>query len=97
MDLAERLVIAYSLDQHFFVDLERIGGIAAGIERLSRTENERAIGVVVIALLVGLWDGAGKNVVLVTTAILIATMSAEYWLFRDRIRGTAPEPEAVSS
>ncbi len=50
---------------------------------------ERAIGVALIAVLVGVWDGAGKNVVLVTTAVLIATLSAEYWRFRDRIRGTA--------
>ena len=34
---------------------------------------ERVIGVVAIALLVTLWDGAARDVVLVSTTILIAT------------------------
>lgn len=39
---------------------------------------ERAIGVVAIALLVAIWDGAAKDVVLVSTLILIASLTAEY-------------------
>ena len=48
---------------------------------------ERVIGVVVIALLVAVWDGAAKDVVLASTIILIATMTVEYVRFRARIRG----------
>ncbi len=51
---------------------------------------ERVIGVVAIGLLVAVWDGAAKNVVLASTVILIATMSAEYLRFRARIRGEVP-------
>ena len=48
---------------------------------------ERAIGVAVIAGLVTVWEGAAKDVVLVSTAILIATLTAEYVRFRSRMRG----------
>jgi hypothetical protein len=48
---------------------------------------ERAIGVAVIAGLVTVWEGAAKDVVLVSTAILIATLIAEYVRFRSRMRG----------
>ena len=54
---------------------------------------ERAIGVAVIAVLVAAWDGAAKDVVLVSTIVLIATMSAEYLRFRARIRGEVPDPQ----
>lgn len=54
---------------------------------------ERVIGVAVIAALVAAWDGAAKDVVLVSTIVLIATMSAEYWRFRARIRGDVPDPQ----
>ncbi len=58
---------------------------------------ERVIGVGVIALLVGVWDGAAKDVVLVSTAVLIATLTAEYWRFRARIRGEVPDPETIAA
>ncbi len=57
---------------------------------------ERVIGVLTIALLVALWDGAAKDVVLVSTIILIAGLSAEYWRFRSRIRGDVPDPEITA-
>jgi low temperature requirement protein LtrA len=58
---------------------------------------ERVIGVVAIALLVALWDGAAKNVVFVSTVILIATLAAEYGRFRARIRGEVPDPETIAA
>jgi low temperature requirement protein LtrA len=58
---------------------------------------ERVIGVAVIALLVGLWSGPAKDVVLVSTAVLMATMTSEYWRFRTRIRGEVPDPETVAT
>ena len=57
---------------------------------------ERVIGVVAIALLVTLWDGAAKDVVLVSTTILIASLTGEYWRFRARIRGDVPDPETAA-
>jgi low temperature requirement protein LtrA len=57
---------------------------------------ERLIGVAVITLLVAVWGGAAKNVVLVSTIVLIATMSAEYLRFRARIRGDVPEADSVT-
>jgi low temperature requirement protein LtrA len=56
---------------------------------------ERVIGVAAIALLVAVWDGAAKNVVLVSTVLLMATMSAEYLRFRARIRGEVPDVETA--
>lgn len=56
---------------------------------------ERVIGVVAIALLVALWDGAAKDVVLVSTLILITTLAVEYFRFRARIRGEVPEAVAA--
>ncbi len=57
---------------------------------------ERVIGVAVIALLVAVWDGAARDVVLVATVVLIATLTAEYLRFRARIRGEVPDPETSS-
>jgi low temperature requirement protein LtrA len=57
---------------------------------------ERVIGVVAIALLVAVWDGAAKDVVLVSTAVLIATLSAEYLRFRSSIRGEVTDPETIA-
>ena len=54
---------------------------------------ERVIGVAVIALLVTVWDRAAKDVVLVSTVILIATLIAEYVRFRSRMRGEIPDPD----
>jgi low temperature requirement protein LtrA len=48
---------------------------------------ERVLGVVTIAALVALWSGDAKDVVVVATVILIATLTAEYMRFRSRIRG----------
>ena len=56
---------------------------------------ERAIGVAMIALVVSVWDGAARDVVLVSTIILIATMTFEYARFRARIRGQVPDPETA--
>ena len=56
---------------------------------------ERVIGVAVIALLVATWDGAAKNVVLLSTIVLIVTLSLEYLRFRARIRGEVPEVETA--
>ena len=56
---------------------------------------ERVIGVVAIALLVAIWDGAAKDTVLVSTAILIVTLAGEYLRFRARIRGEVPDPETT--
>ena len=39
---------------------------------------------------------AGKDVVLASTIILIATMTAEYMRFRARIRGEVPDPETIA-
>ncbi|MBT8239659.1 MAG: low temperature requirement protein A [Acidimicrobiia bacterium] len=58
---------------------------------------ERVIGVAVIAVLVAAWDGAARDVVLVSTVVLIATMSAEYLRFRARIRGEVPDPQTQSA
>ncbi len=58
---------------------------------------ERVIGVAVIAVLVAAWDGAAKDVVLVSTIVLIATMSAEYLRFRARIRGEVPDPQTQNA
>jgi len=58
---------------------------------------ERVIGVVIIASLVAAWDGAAKEVVLVSTVILIATLTAEYLRFRARIRGEVPDPETATA
>ncbi|MGI9605494.1 MAG: low temperature requirement protein A [Acidimicrobiales bacterium] len=52
---------------------------------------ERVIGVAAIAALVWLWDGSAKNVVFVSTMVIIVSLSFEYWRFRDRIRGTISE------
>lgn len=52
---------------------------------------ERVVGVVVIGVLVTVWDGAAKDVVLASTVILIATLAVEYVRFRSRIRGEVPE------
>jgi low temperature requirement protein LtrA len=57
---------------------------------------ERVIGVVAIALVVAVWDGAAKDVVLVSTAVLIATLSAEYLRFRSSIRGEVTDPETIA-
>jgi low temperature requirement protein LtrA len=57
---------------------------------------ERVIGVAAIAALVAMWDGAAKDVVLVSTIVLIATMTAEYMRFRARIRGEVPDPETAA-
>jgi low temperature requirement protein LtrA len=57
---------------------------------------ERVIGVGAIALLVAVWDGAAKDVVLVSTVIFIATLTAEYLRFRARIRGEVPDPETTA-
>jgi len=57
---------------------------------------ERVIGVVAIAVLVGVWNGAAKDVVLVSTIVLIATLTAEYVRFRSRIRGEVPDPESIT-
>ena len=54
---------------------------------------ERVVGVVVIAVLVTVWDGAAKDVVLASTVVLIATLIAEYLRFRSRIRGEVHDPE----
>ena len=51
---------------------------------------ERVIGVVAIAMLVAVWNGAAKDVLLVSTVILIATLTGEYLRFRSRIRGKVP-------
>lgn len=56
---------------------------------------ERAIGVVVIAVLVASWDGNARDVVLVSTIVLIASLTAEYLRFRARIRGEVPDPDTV--
>ncbi|MDH3682756.1 MAG: low temperature requirement protein A [Acidimicrobiia bacterium] len=58
---------------------------------------ERVIGVMAIALLVAIWGGAAKNVVLVSTVILIATLTAEYIRFRARIRGEVPDPDTTAA
>ncbi len=58
---------------------------------------ERVIGVVAIALLVAVWAGAARDVVLVSTIVLIATMTAEYLRFRARIRGEVPDPETAAA
>ena len=55
---------------------------------------ERVTGVAAITLLVAVWDGAAKNVVLVSTVILIATLAGEYRRFRARIRGEVADPES---
>ena len=57
---------------------------------------ERVIGFVAIALLVAFWDGPAKDVVLLSTIILIATLSGEYLRFRSRIRGDVPDPEIAA-
>lgn len=54
---------------------------------------ERIVGVAAIGLLVAFWNGAAKDVVLVSTVVLIASLTAEYWRFRARIRGDVPDPE----
>lgn len=54
---------------------------------------ERVIGVAVIAGLVAAWDGAAKDIVLASTIVLIATMTAEYFRFRARIRGDVPDDQ----
>jgi len=56
---------------------------------------ERVIGVAAIALLVAIWDGAAKDIVLVSTIILILTLTAEYLRFRARIRGEITYPETI--
>lgn len=67
-------------------------GQAVAVWRSWRTYlYERVAGVAVIAVLVMVWKGEAKNVVLVTTVIVLATLSAEYWRFRDRIRHGNPE------
>ncbi|MBT8240212.1 MAG: low temperature requirement protein A [Acidimicrobiia bacterium] len=67
---------------------------AAAVWRCWRTYlYERVVGLAVIAVLVAAWNGAAKDVVLVSTILLIATMSAEYWRFRARIRGEVPDAE----
>ncbi|MFT7598818.1 MAG: low temperature requirement protein LtrA [Acidimicrobiales bacterium] len=57
---------------------------------------ERAIGVAAIALLVAIWDGPAKDVVLVSTLILIASLTAEYFRFRARIRGGFVDEETLT-
>ena len=62
--------------------------LAVAVWRCWRTYlYERVIGVFVIGALVALWGGDAKDIVLVSTIILIGTLSAEYWRFRARIRG----------
>jgi low temperature requirement protein LtrA len=58
---------------------------------------ERVIGVIAIGLLVAAWDGAAKDVVLVSTIILVVTMTAEYLRFRARIRGEVSDPETAAA
>jgi low temperature requirement protein LtrA len=58
---------------------------------------ERVIGVVVIAAVVFVWDGAAKNVVLASTVVMMLTMTAEYARFRSRIRGEVPDPETAEA
>ncbi len=66
-------------------------GLAAAAWRCWRTVlYERVVGVVLIAVVVGAWNGAAKDVVLVSTLILIATLTVEYFRFRSRIRGEVP-------
>ena len=73
-------------------------GQAVAVWRCWRTTlYERVIGVIAIALLVAAWDGAAKNVVLVSTGILIATLTAEYIRFRSRIRGEVHDPETAGA
>lgn len=57
---------------------------------------ERVIGVAVIGLVVAVWDGAARDVVLVSTLILIVTLTFEYLRFRARIRGEVPDPETIA-
>ena len=47
-------------------------------------------------MLVGVWNGAAKDVVLVSTIVLIATLTTEYVRFRSRIRGEVPDPESIT-
>ncbi len=47
---------------------------------------ERVIGLVVIAGFVGVADMKAELVVLIMTAVMLATMGAEYWRFRDEVR-----------
>lgn len=69
---------------------------AVAVWRCWRTKlYERVVGFAVIALIVALWDGASKDVVLVATVVLIATLTVEYVRFRSRIRGEAPEAAAA--
>ena len=58
---------------------------------------ERVVGVIAIGLLVAAWDGAAKDVVLVSTIILVVTMTAEYLRFRARIRGEVSDPETAAA
>lgn len=57
---------------------------------------ERVLGVVAIGLLVSLWDRAARDVVVVATGILIATLTVEYLRFRSRIRGEHDQPETLA-
>ena len=69
----------------------------AAVWRARRTYlYERVIGVAAIAVLVTIWDGAAKDVVLASTIVLIATMTAEYMRFRARIRGEVPDAETAA-
>ncbi len=58
---------------------------------------ERVIGLSVIAAIVLGWsEAAAKSVALATTAVLLATMTAEYVRYRDRIRGLPAEAESAA-
>ena len=50
---------------------------------------ERILGVAIVVVLTASLSIKGELAILIVTFVLIATMSAEYWRFRDEVRGNA--------
>ena len=58
---------------------------------------ERVVGVIVIGALVAAWSAPAKDLVLVSTLVLMATLTAEYVRFRSRLLGLEPTPSTATT